>query len=162
MKRRWITAALTAAVIIEGAALGFVVFESDAGVNESPRVSGAQLTDWEVLTLAIAKTESDFNPLARGSNNDLGVFQITPVFVREVNRILGDTVYLHEDAFDVKKSVEMMTVVQDKYNPEHDITRAIAKHNPHGDAIGYTRRVLDNMAWVRRYEEVRNLITEKE
>lgn len=164
MKTRWITAALAAAVIIEGAALGVVVVvvKSGAGVEGSPRVSGAQLTDWEVLTLAIAKTESDFNPLARGNSNDLGVFQITPVFVREVNRILGDTVYLHEDAFDVKKSVEMMAIVQDKHNPEHDITRAITKHNPRGDAIGYTRKVLDNMAWVRRYEEVRSLIANNE
>ena len=120
------------------------------------------LTDYEVLLLAIAKTESNFDPLAKGRNDDLGVFQITPVFVREVNRILGDTVYLHEDALDMKKSLEMVTVVQDKHNAEHDITRAIARHNPCGDAIGYARKVRENMAWIRRYEEMRSLIIKEE
>lgn len=120
------------------------------------------LTEYEVLLLAIAKTESDFNPLAVGKTNDLGVFQITPIFVQEVNRILGDTVYLHEDALDMKKSLEMVTVVQDKHNAEHDITRAIARHNPCGDAIGYARKVRENMAWIRRYEEMRSLIIKEE
>lgn len=137
----------------------------DTRTKEQPERETPQrdtLTEYEVLLLAIAKTESDFDPLARGKTNDLGVFQITPVFVREVNRILGDTVYLHEDALDMKKSLEMVTVVQDKHNPEHDITRAIARHNPQGDAIGYARRVRENMAWIRRYEEIRSLITNNE
>ncbi len=129
--------------------------------NEAPQRDNA-LTDYEVLLLAIAKTESDFDPLARGKADDLGVFQITPVFVREVNRILGDTVYLHEDALDMKKSLEMVTVVQDRYNAEHDITRAIARHNPCGNAIGYARKVRENMAWIRRYEEMRSLIIKEE
>lgn len=137
----------------------------DTRTKEQPDNEEAQrdtLTEYEVLLLAIAKTESDFDPLARGKANDLGVFQITPVFVREVNRILGDTVYLHEDALDIKKSLEMVAVVQDKHNPGHDITRAIARHNPCGDAVGYARRVRENMAWIRRYEEIRSLITNNE
>lgn len=172
MKFENITACLVAALVVAGT-VGFLFFTGchGAGEKESPRTlpevndAGGEswaggLTDYEVLLLAIAKTESDFNPLAVGDNNDLGVFQITPIFVKEVNRIIGDTVYIHEDAFDMAKSVEMMMMIQEEHNPGHDISRAIAKHNPHGDRIGYARKVRENMKWVRRYEELRSLITE--
>lgn len=142
------------------AALLYAVFSDDTDSTDEPQQAG--LTEWEILQLAIAKTESDFDFLAKGKNKDLGVFQITPVFVEEVNRILGDTVYIHEDALDAAKSVEMMAVVQGKHNPEHDITRAIARHNPRGDAIGYARKVRENMEWIRRYEQMRTIIKQEE
>lgn len=129
--------------------------------QEQPR-RYTPLTDWEVLQLAIVKTESDFNPLARGKDGDCGVFQITPVFVKEVNRILGDSSkYVHGDAFDMQKSLEMFRAMQEKYNHGHDISRAIVRHNPRGDAVGYARKVRENMEWVRRYEQMRSLITEE-
>ena len=120
--------------------------------SEEPR----QLTDWEVLELAIIKTESDFNPLARGSHNDLGIFQGTKIWVEDVNRIVGFPKYVHTDCLDVDMSIEMFNVIQRKYNPKKDPYKAISVHNPGGDSIGYTIKVRNNMDWIRRYEEIKS------
>ena len=120
--------------------------------------SGDTLSERDVLILAIAKTESDFDFNARGGSNDYGVFQLTPIFVKEANRIIGEEVYKHSDAFEPKKALEMVTIVQDHRNPTHDTATAIALHNPRGNAIGYADKVKGNMDWVKRYEEIRTLI----
>lgn len=113
------------------------------------------ITGWELLQMAIIMTESDFDSQAIGKHNDIGVFQITPVYVREVNRLLDTVRFRHTDAFDVKKSVMMFNIVQESRNPEHDIETAISLHNPGGDSIGYTEKVLKNFRYLSRIEEVR-------
>lgn len=120
----------------------------------------AALDDWGILIMAMAKTESDFNFLARGSHGDLGLLQATEIWVEEVNRILGDQVYIHSDALDPEKTLEMFKVMQDKHNPDHDIARAINLHNPGGDSIGYSIKVRQNIEWVKRYERVRKMLIE--
>lgn len=120
--------------------------------------SSDTLSERDLLILAIAKTESDFDFNARGGSNDYGVFQLTPIFVKEANRIIGEEVYKHSDAFEPKKALEMVTIVQDHRNPTHDTATAIALHNPRGNAIGYADKVKGNMDWVKRYEEIRTLI----
>lgn len=116
------------------------------------------LSDWEVMILAIAKTESDFNFLARGSRNDLGLLQATEIWVEDVNRIIGEQRYSHCDALDPVKTLEMFSIIQNHYNPDKEVTRAIHLHNPGGDAIGYSVRVRNNIEWVKRYEKVRQLV----
>lgn len=120
--------------------------------------SSDTLSERDLLILAIAKTESDFDFNAKGGSNDYGVFQLTPIFVKEANRIIGEEVYKHTDAFNPRKALEMVTIVQDYRNPSHDTATAIALHNPRGNAIGYADKVKGNMNWVKRYEEIRNLI----
>lgn len=120
--------------------------------------SSDTLSERDLLILAIAKTESDFDFNAKGKANDYGVFQLTPVFVKEANRIIGEEVYKHTDAFNPSKALEMVTIVQEHRNPSHDTATAIALHNPRGNAIGYADKVKGNMDWVKRYEEIRNLI----
>ena len=112
------------------------------------------LTDWQMLQLAIIMTESKGNPDARGTSNDLGVLQITPIFVKEANRIAG-TDYTHEDAFDIAKSLEMFSIIQDHYNPGHSTEKAIHLHNPGGASIGYEGKVKANLQLIRMMEEVR-------
>lgn len=110
-----------------------------------------ELTDWQVLQLAIAYTESRFNPAAVGNAQDSGILQITPIYVAEVNRIAG-TDYVLQDAFDTGKSLEMWDLMQAHYNEGRDLERAIALHNR---APQYRAAVLQNMEWIRRYEAFR-------
>jgi hypothetical protein len=81
--------------------------------------------------------------------------QSTPIYVKEVNRLLGEEKYSHEDAFNPEKSMEMFTIMQNHHNPENDIDRAIASHNPTASSA-YSVKVRKNMEWVRNYEEIRN------
>lgn len=125
-------------------------------------VEGEELDEWTILQMAIAKTESEYNPEAMGSSGDLGVFQITEIFVHEANRLLGKEMYNHLDAFDIEKSIEMFNVVQDGHNPDKSISKAIAVHNPGGNSIGYGKRVYQNLAFVKRYEEMRKILIKKD
>ena len=110
-----------------------------------------ELTEFDELTLAIALTESRFNPDAVGTADDVGILQIRPIYVEEVNRVCG-TEYDHKDAFDVGKSLEMFVALQDYYNPGRDLDTAIRLHNK-SDA--YKRKVLENLETIKRYETIR-------
>ena len=125
-------------------------------LNTSKSV-GLELTDFDKLTLAIALTESCFNPDAVGSNNDLGILQITSVFCAEANRISGLN-FKHEDAFSIDSSLAMFAVIQDYYNPTHDIEEGIKHHNR---SPYYRKTVLENLAIVERYETLRAKLIEQ-
>lgn len=123
-------------------------------------VAGEELSEWDMLQMAIMKTESEFDPTQIGSSQDLGVFQCTPIYVEEVNRILrmqegNQKEYSHLDAFDVRKSIEMFNIVQSYHNKEHSISKAITGHNPGGASIGYGKKVYDNIRFIKRLEEAR-------
>lgn len=113
------------------------------------------LSEWNLLRLAIVKTESDFNPITVGKSGDVGLYQITKIYVDEVNRILGEQVYSHADAFDFTKANEMFDIYQGYYNPNKELGKAICLHNPKGDCICYSAKVLRNMDEIKRYEEIR-------
>lgn len=123
-------------------------------------VEGEELSEWDILTMAIMKTESEYDPGRIGSSNDVGILQCTPIYVEEVNRILrmdeaNDKEYGHLDAFDVRKSIEMFNIVQNYHNPNKDISKAITQHNPGGASIGYGKKVYDNIRFIKRLEEAR-------
>lgn len=115
------------------------------------------LTDWEVMELAIYKTESEFNTLAVGKSEDWGLAQITPIYIKEANRILGEERYIHQDAFCPIKTHELFTITQNYHNPTHDIERAIVLHNPTATSA-YAIKVKKNMEWVRNYETIRRAV----
>lgn len=114
------------------------------------------LSEWQQLTLAIAYTESKFNADAVGKAEDSGLLQIRPIYVREVNRISGSD-YSPEDAFDIRKSLEMYELMQDHYNKDRDMDKAIRLHNK-SDA--YRREVLKNLDFIRRFEAVRAAVNQ--
>lgn len=122
--------------------------------QEIQEVQVDTLSDWQVLQMAIIMTESRFNPSAVGTSNDYGVMQITPIYVKEVNRIAG-TDYSHEDAFDIDKSLEMFALMQDYHNPDHLTDRALSLHNK---GAFYPKRVKENIELIRRMETVRKAI----
>ena len=113
------------------------------------------LSEWSLLQLAIAMTESEFKPDAVGKTEDFGIYQITPIYVKEINRLLGEEAYTHDQAFDMTKSVEMFNVFQSFKNPEKDIDTAIYFHNK---ASWYKTKVLRNYETVKRYEELRSIL----
>lgn len=122
-------------------------------IVEVPAVN--TISEWDILKLAIIKTESEFDSTAVGSHNDVGLMQITPIYVQEVNRLLGEDRFTHEDAFDTMKALEMFEVMQFFRNPDHDIDLAISLHNK---SKAYARRVKSNMEYIRTYEQIKGRI----
>lgn len=112
------------------------------------------ISDWAKLQLAIALTESHFDPNAIGSNGDKGIFQIRDIYIAEVNRLAG-TSYTPEDAFDIGKSLEMFALMQEYKNPAHNLERAIYYHNK---STAYKRKVMENFALIERYETLREML----
>ena len=98
-------------------------------------------TDFELVTIAIIWQESKGNSNAV-NNNAVGIFQITPIYVKEVNRILGYNKFSHRNAFSDTLSHEMFKLVQEYYNKEKSVSKAIKMHNPTA-GNWYYNQVLD-------------------
>ena len=86
--------------------------------------------DWSSLINAIVQVESKGNPKAHNPNGDCaGILQITKITVRECNNILGaaksSIKYTYEDRYDAEKSKEMFILLQEHFNKEHNIEKAI-------------------------------------
>lgn len=109
------------------------------------------LSEWQLLTMAIAYTESKFDETAVGKAQDSGLLQIRPIYCAEINRLYG-TDYKIEDAFDIQTSLEMYELMQAAKNPDKDLDKAIRLHN-RSDA--YRKEVLKNLEFIRRFETVR-------
>lgn len=115
---------------------------------------GDSLSKWEMLIMAIAYTESKYNPSAVGTSNDLGILQITPIYVKEINRLKG-TDFRHEDAYSMSLSLEMFEAMNEAKNPTKDIDLAIYLHNKSSE---YKRRVMENYNLIERYETFRKIV----
>ena len=94
---------------------------------------------WKDFIPALVQVESRGDPNALGKNNDRGILQITPILVKEVNRISG-LAYTHDDAWDPEKSIEMFYIIAQKYCPEHDFEKMARIWNggPRGHTKDYT------------------------
>ena len=139
-------------------ALGFII-GAKAFKADSPKVEPmTELSEWETTQLALILTESQMDSLAVGKANDLGILQITPIFVDEVNRLVGKDQFTHQDALSPEKSLQMLAIYQEHKNPSHDTDKAIQLHNPKG-GYAYARKVKKNIARVKTYEHYRTLVT---
>ena len=87
-------------------------------------------SEWDLFIEALIHVESRGDTEAVGAKNDVGVLQITPIYVQDVNRILGEERYTLSCRVSVKKSLEMFNVYQSHYNPNKSIDKAIKLHNP--------------------------------
>lgn len=96
--------------------------ETDIAWLEEQRWKESWEGQWDDLLYAMIEVESHGNPRALGKANDRGILQITPVLVREVNR-LSDVKYTHDDAWDVEKSKEMFYIIARHYCPDHDFEK---------------------------------------
>ena len=88
----------------------------------------AQKQDLNRLITAIATVESELNEKAV-SSDCVGYLQIRPLLVKECNDILkkkdSKKRYTLNDRFCKKKSIEMFYLIQEKFNPSHNIERAL-------------------------------------
>ena len=90
--------------------------------------------DWNPVINAIIEVESEGNPQAVDkSGKSCGIMQITPILVKECNRILSlrksSKRYSMKDRFSVNKSKEMFLLYQSFYNPKNDVELAIRSWN---------------------------------
>ena len=147
----------TIAIIALGFIIGAKAYKVDSKAD-SKAESMPDLSEWETTQLALILTESQMDSLAVGKDNDLGILQITPIFVDEVNRLVGKDIFTHQDALSPEKSLQMLAIYQEHKNPSHDTDKAIQLHNPKG-GYAYARKVKKNIARVKTYEYYRTLVT---
>lgn len=114
-----------------------------------------KLTDWELFTLALVKVESGYKSDVVSEAGATGYFQMTPIYVKEVNRVHG-TDYSFEQVKDFKTANEIFKLMQDAHNPEYEIDRAIELHN--GKKNWYKKRIYKAMEDIAKYEEIRDLV----
>lgn len=105
----------------------------------------AQLMNyWTPIMNAIIQVESGGNPNAVGGSS-VGILQITPVCVKQCNIILkakGSTKrYTMNDRYSIEKSKEMFILIQESYNKERNMERAIRLWN---GGPGYTIKGTQN------------------
>ena len=139
-------------------ALGFIIGAKAYKADSQKVEPMPDLSEWETTQLALILTESQMDSLAVGKDNDLGILQITPIFVDEVNRLVGKDQFTHQDALSPEKSLQMLAIYQSHKNPTHDTDKAIQLHNPKG-GYAYARKVKKNIARVKTYEHYRTLVT---
>ena len=102
------------------------------------------------------KVESNFDPTAESSVGAKGYFQITPIYVAEVNRV-HKTNYIYEEVVSsFEQSYEVFTLMQEAYNSEYNMDEALRLHN--GDHKWYKKRVYKEMDAIERYEEMRQMV----
>ena len=100
---------------------------------------------WERLVHAICMVESGCDDNAKNKTSSAsGRFQMLKIYVDEVNRIKGKTVYSYNDRFDPLKAREMFEIYQQHYNPVKDIDKAIVLHRGKVSK-SYIRKVKENM-----------------
>lgn len=92
---------------------------------------------WDKLIEAIIWRESGGdNKAVNHKTNAVGCMQITPIYVRQCNNIVGSERYKLSDRYSRRKSIEMFNLYQDYFNPNRDLHLAIKLHNPRA-SYGY-------------------------
>lgn len=110
--------------------------------------------DWEIFTAALIQVESKGDRFAKGKTQDVGIFQITPIYVKEVNRILGEEKYTLSCRTDIGKSMEMFMIYQNYHNPKLNINKAIRLHNP-GAGVDYKNKIVTQIKNIKSiYENI--------
>ncbi|MBP5457412.1 MAG: lytic transglycosylase domain-containing protein [Paludibacteraceae bacterium] len=107
-------------------------------------------TKWDNLIKAISEVESRGNTNAV-SGHHVGILQISPILVKDcnrINRLKGiQKQYALNDRYDKRKSIEMFNIIQEFYNPNRNIEKAVRLWNGGPKATtkstqGYLERVM--------------------
>ena len=115
-----------------------------------PPASGYEEQDWSTFITALAWVESRWNDNAESPKEAVGYLQLTPILVKDVNRIVGKEAYTLEERTDRKKSIEMFNIIMDNYNPQHDMQYALKIWNPYAK-VSYHRAVM------KKYQELKSI-----
>jgi hypothetical protein len=101
------------------------------------------------------KVESEYNNNAVSSVGAKGYFQMTPIYVKEVNRV-HKTHFTFDQVTDFDKAYEIFDLMQKAHNPNYNMDKALELHN--GKHAWYNKRVYREMMNIRMYEDMRNKI----
>lgn len=113
-----------------------------------------EVNKWERVMNAIIAVESEGNPKAHNPNgNCAGILQITPILVKECNNLLKQKKstkrYTIGDRYNAQKSKEMFIFLQEHFNPEANVEKAIKQWNCgfytkdwKSKSIGYYKKVM--------------------
>lgn len=115
------------------------------------------LDTWQIFTLALMKVESGYNNDVVSSAGAKGYFQMTPIYVREVNRI-HKTDFTFEQVTDFETAYKIFDLMQQAHNPDYSLDRALEIHN--GDHSWYKKRVYNEMKRISNYESLRKKLQE--
>lgn len=107
-----------------------------------------KVSEWDIFIEALIQVESEGKADAVGKTNDVGILQITPIYVKDVNRILGEDRYSLSCRTDTEKSLEMFEILQNHYNPDKDIDKAIKLHNPKAPQ-SYRIKIMNQMELIK-------------
>ena len=113
------------------------------------------LSEWDIFTLALMKVESEYDNSAVSSIGARGYFQMTPIYVKEVNRV-HNTNYTFDQVTDFDTAYEIFDLMQQAHNPNYNLDKALELHN--GKHAWYNRRVYKEMKNIQQYEEMRNKV----
>ena len=113
------------------------------------------LSEWDIFTLALMKVESEYNNNAVSSVGAKGYFQMTPIYVKEVNRV-HKTNFTFDQVTDFDTAYEIFDLMQQAHNPDYNMDKALELHN--GKHTWYNRRVYNEMKNIQQYEEMRNKV----
>ena len=114
------------------------------------------LSEWDMFTLALMKVESNYEPSSISSVGAKGYFQIMPIYVEEVNRV-HKTNYIYDDVVNsFEMSYEVFTLMQKAHNKDFSMDKALILHN--GTHEWYHRRVYQELATIKKYEEMRHKV----
>lgn len=114
------------------------------------------LSEWQIFIIALIEVECERNPNVKSHKGAVGPFQITQVYINEINR-LYNTNFVLQDAYDLNKALSMFEMMNDHYNPDRNIDKAIELHNP-GAGHWYNKKVKQRMQLIRFNEKVRSAI----
>ena len=82
----------------------------------------------ELIINTLIQIESENNNIARNGDN-IGILQIRPIMVYEVNRILGCNKYKLKDRFDPTKSIEMFKIYTNHHTPDWNLELVARRWN---------------------------------
>ena len=128
--------------------------------EEYSRKQSDSLSEWDMFTLALMKVESNYELSAVSSVGAKGYFQITPIYVEEVNRVHKTNYKYEEVVKSFELSYEVFTLMQEAHNQEYNMDEALRLHN--GDHVWYRKRVYKEMSAIEKYEQMRELVKSAE
>ena len=110
--------------------------------KENKRIEDLTVMRRNEIIVIIARIESNFNHTAFNVLEEAaGMFQIRPVMVREVNRLIGYEKYSLGDRYSISSSIDMFVDYNNIVNPEWDYERAARLWN--GGITGMKKRSTD-------------------
>lgn len=102
----------------------------------------------ELIINTLIQIESENNNIARNGDN-IGILQIRPIMVYEVNRILGCNKYKLKDRFDSIKSIEMFKIYTNHHTPDWNLELVARRWNG-----GYNGEL--NLSTLNYYLKIKN------